>query len=126
MNRIAVTIMHSSKKPITRYGSNFPSSSPIGRTGVTKSASSVPRSHSRAITIDVKDKIGLALEVNESVGDSPLLVGVTLSLAAPLDDLGAGLELVAGNIKDQTSATVNDEAALEAPELKFQKGVAGR
>lgn len=77
------------------------------------------------ITIDIKDKVGLALEVNESAGDAPLLVGITLGLAAPLDDLAAGLELVAGNIKDQTSATVNDEPALEAPELKLQKSMAG-
>ena len=40
--------------PITKYGTIFASTISTGRTGVTNSASSVPRSHSRAITSAVR------------------------------------------------------------------------
>ena len=41
--------------PITRYGATFASAISKGRTGVTKSDSKVPRSHSRAISIEARN-----------------------------------------------------------------------
>jgi len=48
-NRIATSSMLSSKKPINQIRKQLPSNSPMGRTGVTKSCSSVPRSFSRTM-----------------------------------------------------------------------------
>lgn len=76
-----------------------------------------------AVTIDIEDKVRQALQVNEAVGDSPLLVGVVLSLASPLDKASSSLQATLSGIENQASPTVNDVTVLEAPELELQEGV---
>ena len=50
----AIRHMARSITPMTRYGASFASTISIGRAGVTNRDSSVPRSHSRAISREVR------------------------------------------------------------------------